>query len=219
MSSTRAIAAAGGALYLLTFVTSIPALALKQSFLDGGEPGPAVALAAVLEILLAIACLGTAVVLLPVLRRHGEIGAFGFLASRGLEAAIIMADVVALLSLSTVRGAGVPIDDPAVAALTALHDWAFLIGPGLMAPINALCLGSVLYRSGLVPRAIPLIGLIGAPIQLVSVVLSILGVYGQVSTFASIAALPIAVWEFSLGVRLLGWGFRRDALERGAVAA
>ena len=88
-----------------------------------------------------------------------------------------------------------------------------------MAPINALCLGSVLYRSGLVPRAIPLIGLIGAPIQLVSVVLSILGVYGQVSTFASIAALPIAVWEFSLGVRLLGWGFRRDALERGAVAA
>jgi hypothetical protein len=126
-----------------------------------------------LEVALALSCVGTAVVLFPVARRQSETAALGFVAARVLEAGLILVGVVSLLSVVTLR------HDPrrwcrpdpaslvtARHTLTAAYDWTFLLGQSLMPVFNALCLGSVMYRSGLVPRIIPAIGLVGAPLQL-----------------------------------------------------
>ena len=96
------------------------------------------------------------------------------------------------------------------AALVALRQWTFLVGPGLIPGINALFLGYILYRSRLVPRLIPTIGLIGAPLILASATGTLFGAWDQVSAFGFAGALPIAVWEFSLGVYLTAKGFRES---------
>jgi hypothetical protein len=96
----------------------------------------------------------------------------------------------------------------------AIHDGTFLLGPGLIPAVNALCLGYVLYRSGLAPRVIPALGLIGAPLLAISVTATLFGVWDQVSVFSAIAVLPIALWELSLGIWLVAKGFRPQALER-----
>jgi uncharacterized protein DUF4386 len=95
------------------------------------------------------------------------------------------------------------------AALVAMRQWTFLLGPGLIAGINALFLGTALYRGRLVPRVIPVIGLVGAPIILVSATATIFGGWDQTSAAGALCALPIAVWELSLGVWLIVKGFTR----------
>jgi len=148
MSHTRRLAFVAGFLYLLTVVTSIPALALKDPVL--ADPATAAAgatalhWAAGLEFVLALACIGTAVALFPVVRRVDEATALGFVGSRTLEASIIVMGVLAMLSV-TVAG-------PAAEALVGMHDWAFLVGPGTLPAVNALLLAPLLLRAGLVPR-------------------------------------------------------------------
>ena len=97
-------------------------------------------------------------------------------------------------------------------ALVALRQWTFLLGPGVMAGVNDLLLGYILYRSGLVGRVIPIIGLVGGPLILVSDLATILGVWDQVSTPGLVFGLPVAVFEFSVGVHLTVKGFRSAAL-------
>lgn len=125
---------------------------------------------------------------------------------------MIFTGVVSLLSIVTLRQDATATDpaslDTTAQALVAIHDWTFLLGPGLMPVVNALCFGTVLYRSGLVPRIIPVIGLVGAPILLASGMATLFGLYDQVSTWALLAALPIATWEFSVGVWMTVKGFR-----------
>jgi hypothetical protein len=128
-----------------------------------------------LDLVNALACIGTAVALYPVLRRQQEAVALGVVTSRMFEAAIILIGVVSLLAVVTLRRdlAGAPGTDPASLvtagrALVAVRDWTFLLGPSLMPGINALLLGWLLYRSGLVPRVIPVLGLIGAPLLIAS---------------------------------------------------
>jgi hypothetical protein len=208
MTHPRRIAMIAGGLYLVTFVTSIPALALKTPFLDTGQGVVAAQVAVLLEVLLAVACVGTAVTLYPLTRRVDESLALGFVASRTVEAALILIGVLAVMSLVTLNVDGVP----ASAALSALHTWAFLFGPAVMSAINALLLGTLLLRSGLVPRAIPLLGLVGAPLLLASSVGVVLGLWGQTSPVGAAAALPIAAWELALGLRLVVAGFRPEAL-------
>jgi hypothetical protein len=218
MTPARNAARIAGALYLLTVITSIPALALKAPLLTdpsllasaGGQAR--LHAAAGLELVLAMACAGTAVVLFPIVRRVEESAALGFVCSRTIEAAIIVIGVIAMLSLGTLAGAGSTPGGEPLAALVAIHDWAFLIGPGLLPAVNALLLGSLLYRSGLVPKIIPSVGLIGAPLLLVSAFGSLIGLVDQVSTVALVAALPVAAWEISLGCWLLIKGFRPAAL-------
>jgi len=98
------------------------------------------------------------------------------------------------------------------AALVAMRQWTFLLGPGVMAGVNDLLLGYILYRSGLVPRPMAIIGLVGGPLILLSDVATILGVWGQVSTAGFLFGLPVAVFEFSVGVYLTAKGFRRAGL-------
>lgn len=191
------LARIAGILYLVTFVTSIPALALKTPLL-AGDPGAegAGVVAIILELILAGACVGTAVTLYPVLRRGAPARAIGFVASRVAEAGLVLLGVAVLAAL--LRG---PAD--ALAPLRSLHDAAFLLGPGTIPAINALLLATALLRTQSIPRAIPILGLIGAPLLLASVVLTLAGVLDQVSPIAGLLAAPIAVWEFAVGVWLI----------------
>ncbi|MGC5627056.1 DUF4386 domain-containing protein [Georgenia sp. Z1344] len=226
MPTHRRTAIVAGALYLLTFVTSIPAVALKAPALDaafvlGDASSPLPVWGALSEILLAAACIGTAVALYPVVRRRNEGLALGFVAARTMEAALIAVGVLTILSIITLRDVS-GLDDDALtsvhAALVAVHDWTFLVGPGIIPAISGLCLGSILYATGLVPRIIPAMGLIGAPLLLASATATIFGLSDQISWLAAAAALPIAAWEGSLGVWLVVKGFRPDALARLGLA-
>lgn len=232
MDSMRKFALAAGVFYLLTFITSIPALILKDpllndpNFIIGSGSDTGVVWAGYLDILVGLTGIGTAVVLYPVARRVSQTAAIGFITSRVLEAAIITVGVVSIFSVLTLRQdmAGASGAEAATLvtignALVAVHDWTFLLGPGIIPGINALFLGYVMYRSRLVPRIIPTIGLIGAPLLLASATATIFGIYDQVSAPALIAALPIALWEFSIGVWMTVKGFNTSAVASVAESA
>lgn len=219
MDTMRKTAMWAGALYLITFVTSIPALPLYHDILNnrgyvlGGASDTGVLIGAVLEILCALAGIATAVVLFPVIRRKSETAALGFATARVLEAAMIFVGVLSVLSIVTLhKNGGSGADNASLVAtgrsLVAVHDGAFLLGPGIMPALNALCLATVLYRTRLVPRIIPTVGLVGAPILFLSAMAILFGAYDQVSAVSALTALPIAAWEFSLGVWLVVKGFR-----------
>ena len=220
----RRTSRAAGILYLVTFA-SIPTLALYQGvrgqadFVLGAGSDTGVLWAALSEVVVALACIGTAVVLFPVAKRQSETAALGFVTSRVVEGSLIIVGVVSVLTLVTLRHdvAGTTGTDPAslVAtghALAAAYDWTFLLSQSLMPVFNALCLGTVLYRSGLVPRILPALGLIGAPLLLASDIAIFFGLYDRAAPIAAFAALPIAAWEFSLGIYLTVKGFRPSAV-------
>lgn len=217
----RRTALAAGVLYLVTFVGSIPALPLYHDILKdrdyvlSGGSDTGVLWGALLEIICALAGIGTAVVLHRVVRRHDSTRALGFIASRVFEATMIAVGVLSVLAIVTLHGEAAGTTGAAadslvgtVRALVAVHDWSFLVGPGLMPAINAACLATVLYRTRLIPRAIPFLGLIGAPLLVASSIGTLFGAWDQVSPVAALAAFPIAAWEFSLGVWLIAKGFR-----------
>jgi hypothetical protein len=219
MEKMRKTALAAGALYLITFI-SIPTLALYHGVLKNPQyiahagSNTAVLWGALLEVIVALAGIGTAVTLFPVVKRQNETAALGFVTARVLEGAMIFVGVLSLLSIVTLRHnlAGASGTDAASLVTTghglvAIYHWTFLFGQTLMPAVNALCLGYLLYRSRLVPRILPTLGLIGAPILIASVAAQLFGLIGQVSPVSAIAALPIAAWEFSLGIWLVVKGF------------
>jgi len=220
----RRTSRAAGILYLLTFV-SIPTLTLynpvrdNAGFVLGAGSDTGVLLAALSEVVVALAGIGTAVVLFPVAKRQSETAALGFVTSRVVEGALILVGVASLLTLVTLRNdvAGTAGADPAsliTAGHTqlAMYDWAFLLSQSLAPAFNALFLGYVMYRSGLVPRILPTLGLIGAPLLLTSDLAIFFGVYDRAAPIALFAALPVAIWELSLGVYLTVKGFRPAAV-------
>ena len=212
MTPLRKTALVAGAFYLLTFI-SIPTLALygpvhKASYIVGTGPDTAVLVGAILEIIVALAGIGTAVALFPVVRRQNEAVALGFICSRALEAAAMFVGVASLLSVVALRRDGAGADAVVTGqALAAFYDSMFRISQGFIPAVNALLLGSLLYRSRLVPRALPLLGFVGAVLLVMSGVGSLFGLWGQHSALAAIATLPIAGWEFGLGVWLVVKGF------------
>jgi branched-subunit amino acid transport protein AzlD len=224
MSPLRRTALLAGVLYLLTFV-SIPTLALygpvrDPNYIVGPGPDTPVIFGGVLEIIVALACIGTAVVLYPVVKRQNEAAALGFVGVRVLEASTIFLCVVSLLSVVTLRQAGVGADGLlASQALVAFHDWIFLLGQGFLPAVNALLLGSLLYQSRLVPRVLPVIGFIGAALLVVSVAATLFDLWGQLSAASALLTLPIAVWEFSLGVYLIVKGFKPSPITAAMATA
>jgi len=218
--SDRRTAAIAGILYLVTVASSIPALALKEPVLSdpsllAGVPGrSALQWAVILELILIVSCIGTAVVLFPVLRRGHEAAALGFVAARIIEGACIAVGVIAMLSLMNVSTG----DGTAHDLLRAIHDWAFLIGPGLIPAINGLLLGYALYRMRLVPRLLPILAFIGAPLLTASAISTLVGIFDQVSAVAAVAAVPIAAWEIGLGIWLVVKGFSPARLHEPGTA-
>jgi hypothetical protein len=227
MTPTRKAALIAGLAYIATFVFSIPVkfglwkdVLDKPDFVLGAGSAAGVPLGAMFEVLTAITGVITAVALYSVARRHSERAALGFVTSRVLEAGLIFVGVLAIMATYTLREdvAGVAGSDSDALmttgqALVSVHDWTFLLGPGLMAVINALLIGSVMYRSRMLPRWIPTAGLIGAPLLLVSDVATLFGVWEQTSGPAMLLVLPIAVWEFSFGVYMTVKGFRSEPID------
>ena len=226
MDPMRKVALAGGVLYLITFAASIPQLKLFAKIVDNPEgyatgrgSNTAVLWGSWLEVITAFACIGTAVALYPVTRRISKTAAIGFVTSCVVEATLILVGVVSLLAVVTMRadlagasGARAEALRVTAHALVEMRQWTFLLGPGLIAGINALFLGYAMYRSRLVPRIIPTVGLIGAPLILASATGTMFGLWDQVSSAGAALALPIAAWEFSLGVWLTVKGFKPTAL-------
>ena len=227
MDSTRKTALVAGVFYLITFI-SIPTLALygpvknhRDWILTSGSH-TGVLVGGFLEVIVALAGIGTAVTLYPVVKRQNEGVALGFVAARILEATMIFTGVISLLSLVTLRQAGATGATAAALVTTgashvAVYNWTFLLGQSLMPGINALLLGSLLYRSRLVPRIIPVLGLIGAPLLICTVVATLFGGFKLGSP--ELAALPVAAWELSLGVWLVVKGFRPSRITAGIPAA
>jgi hypothetical protein len=229
MSSTRKTALVAGVFYLITFI-SIPTLALygpiknHQDWILGSGGHTAVLVGGFLEVIVALAGIGTAVTLYPVVKRQNEGAALGFVTARVLEASMIFAGVVSLLSLVTLRqhlggaaGANTAALVTTAASHAAVYNWTFLLGQSFMPGINALLLGSLLYRSRLVPRIIPVIGLIGAPFLICTVIATMLGGFKLGSP--ELAAVPVAAWELSLGVWLVVKGFRPSPITAAMDAA
>jgi hypothetical protein len=220
MDKTRKTALVAGVFYLITFV-SIPTLAIYRPVLNhrdwilGSGSSTGVLVGGFLEVIVALAGIGTAVTLYPVVKRQNEGLALGFVTARVLEGAMIFTGVVSLLSLVTLRqdlggaaGANAAALVTAGASHVAVYTWTFLLSQTLMPGINALLLGSLMYRSRLVPRVIPVLGLIGAPLLIIAVFATLLGQHSSLTGLAALPVIPVAAWEFSLGVWLAVKGFK-----------
>ncbi|HST07601.1 MAG TPA: DUF4386 domain-containing protein [Gemmatimonadaceae bacterium] len=220
MSSLRKYSLAGGIFYLLTFV-SIPTLALYHSvrapnFVVGPGPDGPVILGVLLEMVVALANIGTAVALYPVVKRVGEARAVGFVASRTLEACTMYVGIVSLMSIVALRQAGAGAGALATAqGLAAQYRWTFFFAQSFIPAINGVLLGSLLYESRLVPRWLPVLGFIGATLLVIAWFAVLFGFLQAVGPVAALSALPIAVWEFSLGIYLTFWGFKPSPIIAG----
>ena len=220
---TRRTALVAGILYLLTFASSIPAVFLlgpaltDPEYITGAGPDGFVRLGAFLDLVNCFTAVGTGVALFSVIKRHHEGLALGFVATRISEAAILFVATLAILAVVTLREAGMAGADSATLmtvgqSLVAVRDWSFVIGTGVPA-LNALILGLVMYRSGLVPRAIPALGLVGVLTFGSWVIGYILGVAEAGTPWHSVGVAPIFFWELALGLWMTFKGFRRSAVE------
>ena len=226
MTYSRKLALATGIFFLITIIASIPAAFVFYApvlgdprYILGGGADTSVLLGAFFEVITALACIGTAVALFPIVKKQNEAVALGYVAVRVFEATIIALGIVSLLSVVTLRQdfAGAAGADAASLGqlgqgLVAIHDAAFLIGPGLLAGLgNGLLLGYLMYRSRLVPRRMALLGLVGGPLVTASGIAILFGLYEQVSPVAALTAIPETLWEASLGVWLVVKGFDPSA--------
>lgn len=220
MRSLRKTSLIAGILYLLTFV-SIPTLAIygpvkSANYILGAGPDTSAIIGGILEIIVALAGIGTAVVLYPVLRKQNESAALGLVAARILESGTIFVGVAFLLSIVTLRQAGAGADALATShALVALYDRIFLLGQSFMPAICDLLLGFLLYQSRLVPRGLSLIGIVGGPVLLIGYFAILFGLIGQHAPLAGLFAIPVALFEFSLGIYLVVKGFKPSAITTG----
>ncbi len=220
-SFMRKTALVAGLLYLATFVSSIPAVFLlgpvltDPNFIIGGSGAEQVRFGALLDIVNCLTAIGTAVALYAVVKRQHLGFAIGFVGSRLFEAAVLMIGTVSILSIVTLQQPGASGAEASVLVtvqqtLVAVRDWSFALGTGVPA-LNAFLLGYLMYKSRLVPRAIPVVGLIGAPLFASWIVGYILGITDGGSAWHAIAVAPIFIWELSIGLWMTFKGFRKDA--------
>ena len=221
-----------GWLFIATFVTSIGAKVLFVSgiggtfaeleFIPGSMSENTVYVAAILEFLLIVTGIGTAVVLYPLVKRQSEGLALGYVTARVVECTFILVGLVSVVSMVSVNDALAGATGAEAAALTAqgsslaaTYDWAFLFGPGLVVGLgNGLILGYLMYRTGLVPRRMAMFGLVGGPVLVASFVMILFGVYDNGSGPAALFALPEIVWEGSLGIYAAWKGFRPSPITK-----
>jgi len=212
------IARVTGVLFAMTFLTGIPAALLYDPVLDSGYIAGAgadnrVFLGALLELLLIIANIATAVVLFPILRRQSESLALGYVTARVVECVFIAVGILSVLSIVTLRQEAAGADAGSLVAvgesLVAIKDWTSLLGPGFVVGVgNGLLLGYLMYRSGLVPRPMAVLGLVGGPLVCASGIGVMFGFFEAGSAWQVIATLPEVAWEASLAIYLIVKGFR-----------
>jgi hypothetical protein len=229
VSSTRKSSLVAGIFFIVTFVTSIPAAFIlyhpvlnnAHYIVAGAGTDNSLSLGAFLEVLLVLAGVGTAVTLFPILKRQNEGLALGYVAARILESTVIVVGIISLLSIATLRqhltGAGGAEAATLITtgkSLVAVHNWTFLMGPGLLGSGigNGMLLGWLMYRSGLVPRRMAVLGLVGGPLVVISGIAVMFGLYKQTSGWSGIATLPEFAWELSLGIFLIVKGFKPSSI-------
>jgi Domain of unknown function (DUF4386) len=217
-SSLRKTSLIAGILYLLTFV-SIPTLKLyspihEPNYILGHGSDNAVIVGNILEIIVALTSVGSAVVLYPILRRQNEAMALGLVGSRILEAATIFIGVMCLLTVVTLRQTESGVQALVISqTLVIMYDRIFLIGQSFMPAINDVLLGFLLYKSRLVPRGLSLIGLIGGGVLIVGDISVLFGIIGQHDASTSLFAIPVVIFEFSLGIYLIVKGLNFTTIE------
>lgn len=217
VESQRKIAVRAGILYLLTFV-SVPTLSLYKTihnpnYVIGAGPDTDVFIGAILEIIVALAGIGTAVALYPVFKKQSEVLSLSFIGVRVLEAATIFVGVAFLLAVVTLRQAGLG-NDALIAGrtLVTLYDRIFLIGQSFIPAVDDAIIGYLFYKSRLIPRTLAIIGLIGVPVLITGDVLVLFGFIGQRDPSTAMFAIPVALFEFSLGILLVVKGFNKTLL-------
>lgn len=218
MTTARKTSLTAGILYLLTFI-SIPTLSLyheihQPNFILSSASSSDVVLGGILELVMALACIGTALAFYPLLKKQNELLALGFVAARILEATLIFAGVASLLTVLNLRSLGAEAQVVS-RGLVMLYDRLFLISQSFIPAVNGLLLGTLLYQTRLVPRILPIIGIIGAFTLVAGDVAVLYGVYDQRAPIAGLSAVPIALWEFSLGLYLTFKGFKENAVILG----
>jgi hypothetical protein len=217
------IARITGWLWILTFVTSIPArfifygpaLEDGQDYVlgDGADAMTLIAFGAVLELILIIANIGTAVVPYSIHKRQSEPGALAFVTARVMESVFIAVGILCMLAISTLRqDAPSGLDSALGQGLEAVYEWSFRLGPGFFVGVgNGLILGWLMYKSELVPRGLSVFGLIGGPLIIIAGVLVVFDVIEGSGPVQGLMTIPEAFWELSLGIYLAFKGFRSDS--------
>jgi hypothetical protein len=217
-TNAQRIARVTGVLFIITFITSIPALLPfspvlnDSSYITGTGADDRVFLGALLELILIIANIGTAVVLFPILKRQNEIVALGFVTARVVECVFIAVGILSVLAVVTLRQEAAGADAGSLVAvgeaLVTIKHWTFLLGPGFVVGIgNGLLLGYLMYRSALVPRRMAVLGLVGGPLVCASGIAVLFGIIELGSAGQFIATIPEILWEASLGIWLTVKGF------------
>src|SRR6478752_3703463 len=220
MSLDQKRARAFGVLYLITFVTSIPALLLYEpalrhpvAFIAGSGNVNRIYLGALLELLLIIANIGTAVVIVPIMRRQFDELSIGYVTARLVECTFILVGIVAMLGIATLQQENAGASEATVAyTLAAIKDWTFLLGPGwIVGWGNGLILGYMMHRTQLVPRAWTWLGLVGGPLIIISGTIVMFRGGHPSGSLQGVATIPEGLWELFLGIYCTIWGFRSDA--------
>jgi hypothetical protein len=219
----RRIATFTGWLWIVTFVTSIPArfifyapvLEEEKDYVlgQGDDAMNLIAFGALLELILIIANIGTAVVPYSIHKRLNEAGALGFVTARVMESVFIAVGILCMLAISTLRqDAPSGLDAALGQGLEAVYEWSFRLGPGFVVGVgNGLILGWLMYTSELVPRGLAIFGLIGGPLILIAAVLVLFDVIEGGKSIQGLMSIPEAFWEFSIGVYLIVKGYRTSS--------
>jgi len=222
----RRTASIAGWLMLVTFLTSIPASLIlyepilnETDFILGSGDVWRIQLGALLEIFQIIAQIGMAVAMFSILRRYSEILSLGFVASRIMESAVIAVGAISLLSILTLRDDLAGSADPATLeiagqTLVAVHDWTFLFGPGFCVGVNGILLGWLMWRTGLMPKGLALLGVVGGPLIFLSSTAVLFGAYEQDGAHA-LFSIPEAAFELSFAIYLIVKGFRPSRILTG----
>ncbi|OCT13651.1 hypothetical protein A8709_18870 [Paenibacillus pectinilyticus] len=226
MEASRKRATIVGILFILAAVTSIIGLMLYNPVLNdvnylkqGAEHANQVILGAIFELMLVVSAIGTSITLFPLLRRHNESMALGYVCFRFLEAVIITIGIVSVLTLLTLSQEYVKTITPNESSfhtsgslLIAIHDWTFLLGPNFMLGINTMMCSYLLYKSKLVPRFISYMGLTGASLIFIAAILEMFNVISQISTWGAVLAIPVAAYEMTFAIWLLVKGFNKSVV-------
>lgn len=225
--STRTASKIVGVLFILAAVTSIigglvlykPVLNTPDYLIQGSEHANQVVLGALMELILVVSAVGTATTMYPFLKKYNQTIALWHVCFRFMEAVIITIGVISVLSLVTLSrdfvAAGASdsaLFQAAGTSLKALHDWTFLLGPNFFLGMNTMMYSYIFYKTRLVPRFIPILGMSGSVLILLSAILVMFGQIEQVSAWGAILALPIFANEMILAVWLIIRGFHSPAI-------
>ncbi len=216
-----------GVFFILAAVSSIigafafydPILKDPNYLVKSSEHANQMILGAVMELILVVSAIGTATTMFPFLRKYNETIALWHVCFRFLEAIVITVGIISVLSLVTLSREFVAAGAPDIATfhasgilLQAIHDWTFLLGPNFFLGINTMMYSYIFYKSRLVPRFIPILGMTGATCIFLCALLVMFGVIEQVSVWGGILALPVAANEMILAVWLIVKGLNESAL-------